>query len=351
LRFPYFIIAGGIAMKAVGYYKSLPIDNSEALLDIELPQPQPAGRDLLVEVKAISVNPVDTKLRKRITPPEGQANVLGYDAAGVVIKTGADASLFKVGDEVWYAGQNNRPGSNAEFQLVDERIVGKMPSSLSFAEAAALPLTGVTAWEMLFDRLALRPDATTTGTLLVIGGAGGVGSIMIQLARQLTGLTVIATASRPETQKWVLDMGAHFVIDHSKSLLEELKRIGIPNVQYVASLTQTSAHYKDIVELLAPQGKLCLIDDPDPILDINLLKRKSITICWEFMFTRSAFQTPDIARQGEILNELKSLVDAGKIRSTYTENFGPVNAVNLKKAHTSLESGSTIGKIVLEWKL
>ena len=336
-------------MKAVGYYKSLPIENPEALVDVEIPEPQPAGRDLLVEVKAISLNPVDTKLRKRITPPEGQVNILGYDAAGIVVKTGPDASLFKVGDEVWYAGQNNRPGSNAEYQLVDERIVGKKPASISFAEAAAIPLTGITAWEMLFDRLALRPEATTTGTLLVIGGAGGVGSVMIQLARQLTGLTVIATASRPETQKWVLDMGAHHVIDHSKSLLDELKRIGIPQVQYVASLTQTSTHYKEIVELLAPQGKLCLIDDPDPILDINLLKRKSITICWEFMFTRTAFQTPDVAQQGVILNELSSLVDAGKIRSTVSENFGTVNAINLKKAHARLESGSTIGKIVLEW--
>jgi zinc-binding alcohol dehydrogenase family protein len=336
-------------MKAVGYYKSLPIAESNSLLDVELPDPQPTGRDLLVRVKAISVNPVDTKLRKRITLPEGQVNVLGYDAAGVVVKTGPDAKLFKAGDEIWYAGQNNRPGSNAELQLVDERITGKKPASLSFAEAAALPLTGVTAYEMLFDRLALRPDTTTTGNLLVIGGAGGMGSVMIQLARQLTGLTVIGTASRPQTQKWVLDMGAHHVVDHSKSLLDELKRIGIPQVQYIASLTQTSAHYKEIVEILAPQGKLCLIDDPDPILDINMLKRKSATICWEFMFTRSAFQTADISRQGEILNELSKLVDAKKIRTTMTENFGSVNAENLKRAHAKLESGTTIGKIVLEW--
>jgi len=336
-------------MKAVGYYKSLPITDSASLLDVELPEPQPAGRDLLVQVKAISVNPVDTKLRKRITPPEGQINVLGYDAAGVVVKTGPDAGLFKVGDAVWYSGQNNRPGSNAELQLVDERIVGKKPVSLSFTEAAALPLTGVTAWEMLFDRLSIRPETATTGALLVIGGAGGVGSIMIQLAHQITGLTVIGTASRPETQKWAREMGAHHVIDHSRSLVEELKRIDIPQVPYIASITQTSAHYKEIVEILAPQGKLCLIDDPDPILDINLLKRKSATICWEFMFTRSAFQTPDIARQGEILNEISRLVDAGKICTTMKENYGAVNAANLKRAHAALESGTVIGKIVLEW--
>jgi zinc-binding alcohol dehydrogenase family protein len=337
-------------MKAVGFYKSLAIEQPESLLDLELPDPKPTGRDLLVKVKAVSVNPVDTKLRKRITPPDGQANILGYDAAGIVTKTGPDASLFKVGDEVWYSGQNNRPGSNAELQLVDERIVGKKPASLTFAQAAALPLTAVTAWELLFDRFNISRDpSASAGSLVVIGGAGGVGSIMIQLARQLTGLTVIGSASRPETKKWVKDMGAHHVIDHSKSLLEELKRIGIPQVQYVASLTQTSTHYKDIVEMLAPQGKFGLIDDPDPILDINLLKRKCITICWEFMFCRSAFQTPDIAQQGVILDELSRLVDSGKIHTTMGENYGAVNAANLKRAHAKLESGSTIGKIVLDW--
>lgn len=336
-------------MKAVGYRKSLDIGDSDALLDVELPDPVPTGRDILVQVKAVSVNPVDTKLRKRVTPPEGEVNVLGYDSTGVVVKTGADVSLFKPGDEVWYSGVSNRPGSNAELQLVDERIVGKKPKSLSFAEAVALPLTGVTAWELLFDRFCIpKVDSTKGGTILVIGAAGGVGSIMVQLARQMTGLTVIGTASRPETQKWVQSMGAHQVIDHSKSLLEELKRIGIPAIQYVASLTQTGSHYSEIAEILAPQGKFGLIDDPGPI-DINLLKRKSITICWEFMFTRAVFQTPDVARQGEILNEISQLVDAGKIKTTLGANFGAVNAGNLKRAHAQVESGSTIGKIILEW--
>ncbi|HEX7555545.1 MAG TPA: zinc-binding alcohol dehydrogenase family protein [Leptolinea sp.] len=336
-------------MKAVGYRQSLAISASESLLDLELPDPQPKGRDLLVQVKAISVNPVDTKQRMRITPPAGETNVLGYDAAGVVVQTGPEANLFKPGDEVWYAGVSNRPGSNAELELVDERIVGRKPASLSFMEAAALPLTAVTAWEMLFDRFKIARDISVTGeTLVIIGAAGGVGSIMTQLARQLTRLTVIGTASRPETQKWVQTMGAHQVIDHHKPLLEELKRIGIPSVQYVAGLTQTGAHFSEIAEMLAPQGKFGLIDDPGPI-DINLLKRKSITICWEFMFTRAVFQTADMARQGLILNEISGLVDIGKIRTTLGSNYGPVNAANLKRAHAQIESGSTIGKIVLEW--
>jgi zinc-binding alcohol dehydrogenase family protein len=304
---------------------------------------------LLVQVKAVSVNPVDTKLRKRITPLEGEVNILGFDAAGVVVKTGSDVTLFKPGDEVWYAGASNRPGSNAELQLVDERIVGKRPDSLTFAEAAALPLTGVTAWELLFDRFAIpRENSTLPGTILVIGAAGGVGSILIQLARKLTSLTVIGTASRPETRRWVQAMGAHHVIDHSKPLLDELKRIGIPQIQYVAGLTQTGTHFTAIAEMLAPQGKFGLIDDPGPI-DINLLKRKSITICWELMFTRPVFQTPDMARQGVILNELSRLVDDGIIKTTMGANFGAVNAHNLKRAHSQIESGSTIGKIVLEW--
>lgn len=336
-------------MKAVGYRQSLAITEADALLDVELPDPQPAGRDLLVQVKAISVNPVDTKQRKRITPPEGEVNILGYDAAGVVVKTGPGVSFFKPGDEVWYAGASNRPGSNAELQLVDERIVGRKPASLSFAEAAALPLTTITAWELLFDRFGISRDGSSTGeTLVIIGAAGGVGSVLTQLARQLTGLTVIGTASRSETQKWVQSMGAHHVIDHSKPLMEELKRISISQVKYVAGLTQTGTHLSEITEMLAPQGKFGLIDDPGPV-DINLFKRKSITICWELMFTRPVFQTADMAQQGVILNEISRLVDAGKLKTTLGVNYGLVNAANLKRAHAQIESGSTIGKIVLEW--
>jgi len=336
-------------MKAVGYRQSLDITDANALLDVELPDPIPTGRDLLVQVKAVSVNPVDTKLRKRNSPPDGEVAVLGFDAAGVVVKTGPEVGLFKPGDEVWYAGVSNRPGSNAELQLVDERIVGKKPALIGFAEAAALPLTSITAWELLFDRFGIPRTGPAAGeTLVIIGAAGGVGSILTQLARQMTGLTVIGSASRPETQKWVQSMGAHHVIDHGKPLQEELKRIGIPQVKYVAGLTQTGSHLSEIIEMLAPQGKFGLIDDPGPV-DISLFKHKSITVCWELMFTRPVFQTTDMAQQGVILNEISRLVDAGKIHTTMGANYGAVNAANLKRAHAQIERGSTIGKIVLEW--
>lgn len=335
-------------MKAVGYRKSLEINEPDALVDVELPTPEPGGRDLLVQVKAVSVNPVDTKVRRRVQPAEGEVKVLGFDAAGVVVKTGSEASLFKPGDEVWYAGVNIRSGSNAEIQLVDERIVGRKPASIPFAEAAALPLTSITAWELLFDRFGILHNPTSDEAIVIIGAAGGVGSIMTQIARKLTGLTIIGTASRPETQDWVRSMGAHHVINHNKSLVEELKSIGIPQVKYVTGLTQTGTHLKEIAEMLAPQGKFGLIDDPGAF-DINLFKHKSITICWELMFTRPVFQTPDVERQGEILNEVSKLVDDGVLRSTIGENFGSINAENLKKAHAQIESGSTIGKIVLEW--
>jgi zinc-binding alcohol dehydrogenase family protein len=336
-------------MRAVGFRKPLDITEKEALLDVELPNPLPSGRDLLVKVKAVSVNPVDTKMRKRNTPPEGDVMILGYDAAGVVEKIGPDVSLFKPGDEVWYAGVNNRPGSNAELQLVDERIVGKKPVSLDFAEAAAMPLTSITAWELLFDRFGVSRDVLSKGdAIVIIGAAGGVGSILSQIARQLTGLTVIGTASRPETQKWVESMGAHYVIDHNKPLIEELTRIGISQVKYVAGLTQTGTHINEIIEMLAPQGKFGLIDDPGPV-DISLFKRKSITVCWELMFTRPVFQTKDMAMQGVILNNVSRFVDEGKLKTTQCENFGLINAANLKRAHAQIESGSTIGKIVLEW--
>ena len=336
-------------MKAVGYRQSLDITDANALLDVELPNPIPTGRDLLVQVKGVSVNPVDTKLRKRNSPPDGEVAVLGFDAAGVVVKTGPEVSLFKPGDEVWYAGVSNRPGSNAELQLVDERIVGKKPALIGFAEAAALPLTSITAWELLFDRFGIpRGGSAIGGALVIIGAAGGVGSILTQLARQMTGLTVIGSASRLETQKWVQSMGAHHVIDHGKPLQEELKRIGIPQVKYVAGLTQTGSHLSEIIEMLAPQGKFGLIDDPGPV-DISLFKHKSITVCWELMFTRPVFQTTDMAQQGVILNEISRLVDAGKMQSTMSANYGAVNAANLKRAHAQIESGRTIGKIVLEW--
>ncbi len=333
-------------MKAVAYRQSLPIDAAESLLDVSLPEPTPGPRDLKVRVHAVSVNPVDTKVRKRAAPPAGEHKVLGWDAAGVVEAVGPQVTLFKPGDRVWYAGDITRAGSNAELQCVDERIVGRMPSSLSFAQAAALPLTAITAWEVLFDRLEVGEK--TQGALLIVGAAGGVGSIMTQLARQLTGLTVIGTASRPETQAWVRELGAHHVIDHSQPLSAELQRIGVPSVSYVASLTQTDKHYAEIVKVLAPQGRLSLIDDPATPLDVMLLKGKSLSLRWESMFTRSMFQTPDMQAQHELLTRVSQLVDEGRIRTTLGEHFGAINAANLKRAHAFIERGVARGKVVLE---
>ncbi len=335
-------------MRAVGYQQSLPIDDEASLQDIDLPLPQPGPRDLLVEVNAVAVNPVDTKLRRAVTPAEGQWNVLGFDAAGVVRAVGEEVTLFQPGDAVWYAGDRNRAGSNAQFQLVDERIVGRKPASLSFAEAAALPLTAITAWELLFDRLGVLPGKQYRGeSLLVVGAAGGVGSILVQLARRLTGLTVIGTASRPESREWALQLGAHSVIDHRQPLALQLKDAGVDEVDYVASLTQTDQHFAQIVDALRPQGRLALIDDPAQ-LDVRALKTKSLSLHWEFMFTRSMYQTDDMIAQHRILTEVASLVDAGVISTTLGEHYGAINAANLRRAHALLESGSAVGKLVLE---
>ena len=336
-------------MKAVAYYQSLPIDHVDALLDVELPAPTPGPRDLLVEVKAISVNPVDTKIRRNVAPEDGAAKVLGWDASGIVKAVGSDVSLFQPGDRVYYAGAINRAGANSELHVVDERIVGRMPAKLAFAEAAALPLTAITAWELLFERLQVSQGSADLGqSLLIVGAAGGVGSILVQLARQLTGLTVIGTASRPETQAWVRQLGAHHVIDHRQPLSEELKRIGINQVTHVASLTQTDQHYAQLVEALAPQGRLALIDDPEQPLDIMPLKRKSLSLHWELMFTRSLFETADMIEQHRLLQRVAELVDAGTLHTTLGEHFGSINAANLRRAHTLLESGTAKGKIVLE---
>ncbi|WP_047275246.1 zinc-binding alcohol dehydrogenase family protein [Pseudomonas lundensis] len=335
-------------MKAVGYYHSLPIQDPQALQDIELPEPVAGPRDLLVEVKAISVNPVDTKVRQNAQPDAGTAKVLGWDVAGVVKAVGSDVSLFKVGDKVFYAGSIARPGANSERHVVDERIVGHMPNSLSFADAAALPLTAITAWELLFERLGIAQGKTDLHQrLLIVGAAGGVGSILTQLARQLTGLKVIGSASRPETQAWVRELGADVIVDHRQPLSEALKQAGIDAVTHVASLTQTDQHLAQLVEALAPQGKLALIDDPKT-LDITLLKRKSLSLHWEFMYTRSLFETPDMIEQHHLLNRVAELIDAGTLRTTVGEHFGTINASNLRRAHALLESGKSKGKIVLE---
>ncbi len=335
-------------MKAIAYYQSLPIEDIAALQDIELPAPTPGPRDLLVEVRAISVNPVDTKVRRNVQPEGGAAKVLGWDVAGVVKAVGSEVSLFQPGDKVWYAGSIARAGGNSELHVVDERIVGHMPRSLGFAEAAALPLTAITAWELLFDRLQIAEGKEDLGqSLLIVGAAGGVGSILTQLASQLTGLKVIGTASRAETQQWVRALGADQVIDHRQPLAEALRAAGIDQVTHVASLTQTDQHLDQLVEALAPQGKLALIDDPKQ-LDVTKLKRKSLSLHWEFMYTRSLFETPDMLEQHKLLNRVAELIDAGTLKTTLGEHFGTINAENLRRAHRLLESGAAKGKIVLE---
>lgn len=336
-------------MRAIGYQTPLPIADDNSLVDIDLPRPTPSGRDLLVEIKAISVNPADAKVRANARPEEDKWKVIGWDAAGVVVEAGPEATLFKPGDEVFYAGSITRPGTNAEFHVVDERIVGRKPATLDWAKSAALPLTAITAWEILFDRLNVKGRAVpgAAPAILIIGGAGGVGSITIQLARKLTDLTVIATASRPETKAWATELGAHHVVDHSKPLAKEVAALGIGAPAFVFSTTNTEQHLAEIVDLIAPQGRFALIDDPIA-LDINPFKRKSVSAHWEFMFTRSMFGTADIAEQGALLNEVSRLVDDGTIRTTLAESFGPINAANLKRAHALIETGRAIGKVTLE---
>jgi zinc-binding alcohol dehydrogenase family protein len=335
-------------MKAIGYLKSLPLTDPQALVDFTADKPAPGPRDLRVAVQAVSVNPVDTKVRMRAEPKPGEPpKVLGYDAAGVVEAVGDEVTLFKAGDEVFYAGSIGRYGSNAEFHLVDERIVGRKPKSLTFAQAAALPLTSITAWEMLFDRLKVQPSKTPDGrALLVIGGGGGVGSIMIQLARRLTGLIIIATASRQDTRDWCLKLGADHVIDHHKPLAEQLKAIGHPQVAMVAGITGTDQSAPQLADIIAPQGQFVLIDDPKAF-NVMPFKPKSISVHWESMFTRSVFRTADMIAQHRLLNEVSAMIDAGLMITTAAQELSPINAANLIKAHAQIESGTTIGKVVL----
>jgi len=334
-------------MKAVGYRDAGPIARPDSLVDITLDKPVPAGRDLLVEVKAVSVNPVDTKVRTRAGAVGAGYKVLGWDAAGIVVGVGDAVTGYAVGDEVYYAGDLTRPGANSEFHVVDERIVGRKPKTLSMPEAAAIPLTAITAWEMLFERVDVRravPGAANA--VLIIGAAGGVGSIAIQLVRALTDLTVIATASRPETRDWVTRMGAHHVIDHREPMAEQVAELGLAP-RYVAALTATDTHYPDILKLIAPRGQIALIDDPAR-LDIAPAKPKAITISWEFMFTRPMFATADMHVQRDLLNRVSALVDDGTLVSTVTEQAGKLGPEALRAAHVRQESGRVIGKQVLK---
>lgn len=334
-------------MRAVAYKTPQPIANETALIDVDLPVPTPGERDLLVEVRAVSVNPVDTKVRAGVQPEPEQLKVLGWDAAGVVKAVGPKVTLFKPGDEVFYAGAIDRPGTNAELHLVDERIVGRKPQSLDFAAASALPLTAITAWETIFDRLRVNdPVPGAANAVLIIGGAGGVGSIAIQLLRALTNVTVIATASRAETREWALTLGAHHVLDHSRPLAAEIEQLALGAPAFVFSTTNTDKHVDEIVKLIAPQGRFALIDDL-AVLDVTPFKRKSVSIHWEMMFARPLFGTPDMIEQHNLLNRVAELVDGGKIRTTLTETLGLIDAATLKKAHQMIETGRTRGKLVL----
>jgi len=338
-------------MNAIGVYSSLPVTHEKALQDVELPSPVAQGRDLLIRVKAVSVNPVDTKIRMSVGSNIPQARVLGWDCAGVVEAVGEQCTLFKPGDDVYYAGDMTRAGCNSELHLVDERIVGSKPSTLSFEQAAAMPLTTITAWEALFDRMSIIRDRDDDKqrSILIIGGAGGVGSIAIQLAKQLAGLRVIATASRPETVQWCQKMGADKVINHHNLLLDEFKALGESGVDYILCTAGTAQHWHSMADVINPQGRICLIVDSESNqpLNINLFKAKSVTIAWEFMFTRARFQTTDMAEQGGLLNKMAELLDKGALRHTMTEHGGVLTAANLRQAHARLESGEMLGKLVL----
>ncbi|TQV72599.1 zinc-binding alcohol dehydrogenase family protein [Exilibacterium tricleocarpae] len=337
-------------MKAVGYKESLPITDANTLVDFELPQPVVGGYDMLVRIDAIAVNPVDYKVRQTMPPAGGAYRILGWDASGEVVAAGNQVSQFQPGDKVFYAGDITLPGSNAEYQRVDARLAGHRPRSLSAAEAAALPLAAITAWEILFDHLKLsRVNGNRDGapTLLVTGAAGGVGSMLVQLARRLTNATVVATASRPQSRDWVTALGAHHVIDHHGDMVAQLRALGIDQVNHVASLNGTGRHFATLVEVLKPFGSLVLIDDPVE-LDIGKLKSKSLSLHWEFMFARSMHRADDMQTQGELLSRIALLVDDGLIKTTLGQNLGTINAANLRRAHTLLEAGDTIGKIVLE---
>jgi NADPH2:quinone reductase len=336
-------------MRAIGFTETGPIERPDSLVERELPDPVASGHDLLVRVSAVSVNPVDTKVRGGSPGTVGDFRVVGWDAVGTVEAVGDAVTLFRQGDRVYYAGSIVRPGSNAELQLVDERIVGPAPKSLDDAEAAALPLTALTAWEMLFDRLDVnRPVPNGNRTLLVVGGAGGVGSIAIQIAKRVAGMTVIATASRPETAEWAREMGADHVVDHGKPLAAEVAALGLGAPGFVFSTTNTDQHFGQIVELIAPQGRLGVISGIGAANHPDGLSGKSITLCYELMFTRSLHQTADMIEQHRILSEVARLVDAGVLKTTAKTRLGRIDAVNLKHAHALLETGSTIGKVVLE---
>ena len=335
-------------MKAVGLYEYLPIEDPKSLVDVSIQRPKATGKDLLVKVEAISVNPVDTKVRSPKDKTETEPKILGWDAAGTVVETGENVTLFEPGDKVYYAGAINRSGSYSEYQLVDERIAAKKPASLSFAEAAALPLTSITAWEALFERLHIPKDKNRNDgkSILIINAAGGVGSIAVQLAKY-AGLKVIGTASRDETDQWARNFGADAIINHHEDFVPQLNKIGYENVDYIFCLNATDKHWEKMADAIKPQGAIAAIAETPEKQNLSLLQSKSVTFSWEFMFTRSLYQTEDMVHQHQLLKELAELIDKGQIRTTINDTLTPINAENLRKAHSKVESGKMIGKIVL----
>lgn len=339
------------SMKAIGLTHYLPVTDENCLQDIELPLPHPSARDLLIKVDAISVNPVDTKIRAPKDIVEAEPKILGWDACGTVVSAGEDVSLFSPGQKVFYAGDITRPGCNSEYHLIDERIVGHAPEKLSSEQSAAMPLTALTAWEALFSRLGINLDGALPGdtvqkSILIIGGAGGVGSIASQLASNLAGLTVIATASRPESTAWCKEMGADYIVDHH-NLVKDIRALSINEVDYILCCNSTDMHFDSMVELIAPQGRICSIVDNTQPLALNKLKAKSVSFSWEFMFTRAMFKTEDMIEQHHILNEVARLLDEGILKTSLNAVLTPINALNLIKAHAKLEQGNMIGKLVL----
>jgi len=331
-------------MKAIGYQKAGALTTDGPLEDIEVPTPELRPHDVLVQVKGISINPVDSKIRTNISPETGH-KIIGFDACGTITAIGTDVSLYSVGDDVFYSGDMTRPGTNSEFHAVDERIIGKKPATLDYEEAAALPLTAITAWEMLFDSLRVSEGGEDGKAILVLGGAGGVGSILIQLAKKLTNLTVVATASRADTNAWVTKMGADHVIDHSKPLIPQMEALGITPA-YTASIRGTDKNWEEIIKMSAPRAMISLIDDPQGI-NLNLAKQKALSICWEFMFTRPMFGMDDMAVQGQLLNRVAEMIDNGTLQSTMTKRLGSLSAKSLAAAHAEQETGTVIGKNVM----
>lgn len=337
-------------MKAIGFKTSLPIEEKESFIEFETVKPVPGAHDLLVKIDAISVNPVDFKIRQNSAKDTvlETPKIIGWDAVGIVQAVGEKVTLFEVGDPVYYAGDITKQGSNAEFQIIDERIVGRKPKSLSIEEAAVIPLTALTAWEILFDRIRINAEKDKGKSILIIGGAGGVGSIAIQLAKKIAGLTVIATASRPETIDWCKKQGADYVVDH-KNLISEVRKAGFEHVDFILDFVDTNAYWDIMTELIKPQGHIASITGSSNPVALNSLKSKSVSFSWELMYTRSMFQTEDMIEQHHILNKVADLLDNGILKTTLNETLNGLTADSLKKAHQLLESGKTIGKIAIKF--